>query len=141
MVGDEQATEMNSIQPEQIDALLPFLREFEREGFCAGNWESAGQGLPLFNFDPVVNEFLDVLYDYAWVNPKFNWPEWQDTAEKYVDCPDLLGTVDAKTIQKLFTTHVRKERFCEGHLAGMFDCGHIVALLHRLMKLRAEMDG
>ncbi|WP_390621590.1 DUF6508 domain-containing protein [Roseimaritima sediminicola] len=44
------------------------------------------------------------------------------------------------TIQKLFTTHARKDRFCEGHLASMFENDHIPALLRRLRTLRHGMD-
>jgi hypothetical protein len=36
----------------------------------------------------------------------------------------------------LLTTHSRKDRFCEGHLAAMFENGHIVALLRRLRELK-----
>lgn len=42
-------------------------------------------------------------------------------------------------MQKLLTTHVRKERFCSGHLAGMIENGHILALLKRLAAIRADM--
>jgi len=42
-------------------------------------------------------------------------------------------------IRKLLTTHVRKERFCEGHLLAMFESGHIVNVLRRLKGLRSTM--
>ena len=48
--------------------------------------------------------------------------------KKFVDSPKKIEKTDATTIQKLLTTHSRKNRFCEGHLAAMFEKGHIVAL-------------
>ncbi len=68
----------------------------------------------------------------------FDWTRWQDSAQEFVDFPAKVETADADTIQKLFTTHVRADRFCEGHLAAMFENGHIVALLRRL---RAILEG
>jgi len=37
----------------------------------------------------------------------------------------MLERADLETIRKLLTLHVRKERFCEGHLLGMFESGHL----------------
>ncbi|QDT48935.1 hypothetical protein Pan258_29820 [Symmachiella dynata] len=61
------------------------------------------------------------------------------TAREYVNSPGMIESSDVKTIRKLFTTHVRKDRFCEGHLATMFENGHIVALMRRLQQIRDEM--
>jgi len=35
----------------------------------------------------------------------------------------------------LLTIHVRKERFCEGHLACVCESGHIVSVLKKLKQL------
>ena len=51
----------------------------------------------------------------------------------------MVELADSEPILKLLTTHVRKERFCEGHLAAMFEDGHIVALLRRLKVIREGM--
>lgn len=50
-----------------------------------------------------------------------------------------IERADATTIQKLFTTHIRADRFCEGHLASLFENGFIVALLQRLKRIREKM--
>jgi len=42
---------------------------------------------------------------------------------------------DLQTVRRLLTTRVRKERFCEGHLAGLCESGHIVSVLKRLKQL------
>jgi hypothetical protein len=51
------------------------------------------------------------------------------------DTPILL------TIRRLFTLHVRKGQFCEGHFAAMIANGHFAAILDRLENIRVEMDG
>ena len=92
--------------------------------------------LPSFDYDEAVVEFEQILYANDWVTPKFDWGEWQDVAEEYVDSPEKIKSADVVTVQKLLTTHVRKDRFCDGHLASMFENGHIVALLRRLKEIR-----
>ena len=125
---------------EQIDAILPFLDRIEVEGFLAGTWNSSPGEFSCFNFDEAVSEFQRALYDNGWINASsFKWPDWQETAQEFVSSPEKLDSADATTIQMLFTTHVRKERFCEGHLAAMFENGHIVALLRRLRQIRANL--
>jgi hypothetical protein len=120
----------------QIDAMLPFLNRFTADGFSVGTWLSPPGQFPWFEFSEAVTEFQQALYDNGWISSSFKWPDWQETAKEYVESPDKIGSADAKTIQKLFTTHVRKERFCEGHLAAMFENGHVVALLRRLKVIR-----
>ena len=117
--------EVSPVTGKHIDAILPFLEQFEEAGV-----------MPWFNYDEAVVEFQQILYANDWVTPKVHWVEWQDVAEEYVDSPEKIKSADVVTIQKLFTTHVRKDRFCEGHLASMFENGHIVALLRRLKDIR-----
>jgi hypothetical protein len=138
--GDVNGGElMPTINARQIDAILPFLDQFEASGFSPGTWNSPSGQMPWFDHNEKVMAFLRVLYDHGWVTPSFDWTQWQDRAKEYVDSPDRIESADAETIQRLFTTHVRKERFCEGHLAALFESGHIVALLRRLPELRRTM--
>ena len=119
---------MSPVTGKQIDAILPFLEQFEEAGFSDGTWHNEPGVMPWFNYDEAVVEFEQILYANDWVTPKVDWVEWQDVAEEYVDSPEKIKSADVVTVQKLFTTHVRKDRFCEGHLASMFENGHIVAL-------------
>ena len=90
-----------------------------------------------FSEDKVVGEFRRVFYANGWIAPvEFHWSEWQPVANAYVESPDKVESADAMTSKKLFTTHVREDRFCKGHLASMFENGHIVALLRRLKEIR-----
>lgn len=124
---------------EQIDAILPFLDRFSADGFAVGTWHSPPGQFPWFEFSDPVSAFQQTLYDHGWIEP-FDWGGWQDTAREYVEQPGRIDFADATVIQKLLTTHVRKERFCEGHLAAMFENGHVVALLRRLKAIRDEAN-
>jgi len=124
---------------EQIDAIMPFLDKFEEVEFSAGNWKIEEGHFPWFNFDEVVMEFVQILYDNDWVTPNFDWTEWQESAKQYVEAPKMIESANTMTIQRLLTTHARADRFCEGHLASMFENGHLLALLRRLQVLRSEM--
>jgi len=139
--SDEQVAEVKPIKPEQIDALIPFLDKFEEAGFSAGDWKvEEGPFLSWFNFDEIAMEFIQVLYDNDWVTPQFDWGEWQESARRYIESREMVESADAVTIQKLLTTHVRADRFCEGHLGSMFENGHIVAILRRLKVIRDGVE-
>jgi hypothetical protein len=137
----EQPSEEDRLPPitaERADAILSYLDQFEAADFSPGEWENPEPRLRFFSFSPVVMEFTKALYEHDWVAPSFAWGRWQESAQQYVDSPEKLATADVVTIQKLFTTHVRADRFCEGHLAAMFESGHVQALLRRLRSLRAS---
>lgn len=135
--GDKGKPESKEILAnEQIDAILSFLDRFTAVGFEVGTWHSPPGQFPWFEFNDGVAKFQQALYDNDWITPSFDWGQWQDTAREYVDKPGNIESADVKVIQKLLTTHVRQERFCEGHLAAMFENGHVVALLRRLKTIR-----
>ncbi len=124
---------------ERMDALLEFPPRFEPDGTAADECMSEeGDGCltdPAFDPSPELAAFEQALYGYGWI-AEFDWPDWQDEATRLVGAPGALKTAGVGTLQKLFTSHLRKERFCEGHLAAMFECGHLAAALRRLKELR-----
>lgn len=123
---------------QQIDAILVYLDQFTAEGFTVGEWHNEPGVMPWFEFSPAVSQFHQAIYDHGWVLTSFDWPAWQETAERYVAEPERIDAADLRTIQQLFTTHVRQDRFCEGHLAAMIECSHIMRLLTRLRELRSQ---
>ncbi len=131
---------MSPVTKEQIDSFLPFLEPFEADGFSAGAWNITAGQMPWFDLDASVREFHKAFRDIGWVTPSFDGSKWQETAKGYVDAPEKIESDDAETIRRLFTTYVRKERFCEGHLAAMFESGHVVALLRRSGQIRSTME-
>ena len=119
----------------RVDALLPFLDQITAPGFQPMEPEYETDGVTMYGLSPVMIKFVQVLYDHQWVDGEFNWGDWQDEAQAWLD-PARVATADVKTIQQLLTTHARKDRFCEGHLEAMVQCGHLPALLRRLAELR-----
>lgn len=124
----------------RIDRLLKFLPMLEsREP--AGNWSNSEPDamgrvwMPTFDFTPGFSEFIRALEDNDWVRP-FDWPGWQPEAERYFATPDLMAAADVGVLRKLLTTHVRKERFLEGHLNDMVKSGHLAAIVRRLGVIR-----
>jgi O-acetyl-ADP-ribose deacetylase (regulator of RNase III) len=84
------------------------------------------------------NRFITSVYQENFVID-FDWPAWQNEAHRFVTEPELLTLADISTLQKLFTTHVRQERFCSGHLAGMIENGHFLAIFNRLQAIHAAL--
>jgi hypothetical protein len=129
-----------------LDAVLRFLPILSAPGFVPGT-EAGGERradgvitMPWFDYAPGMQAFVRALYENGWVYD-FDWPAWSATAKRYIEEPALLRAADLATIRKLFTTHVRADRFTDGHLAEMARRGHLVALLRRLQELREGMAG
>ena len=122
----------------QLDAVLRFLPIFERPGYVFGEWHSPEGQFPYYSMSREVMDFCQALYDQQIVF-SFDWPSWQDEAQRLYSDPAALERADLLTLRKLLTTHVRKDRFAEGHLAEMFECGHVTAILRRLKEVREQV--
>jgi hypothetical protein len=132
--------------PEQVAAITRFLPLLEADGFSVGEWAGGEQisstengkpilQMPYFDYSPVVLDLVSALYDEGWMH-SFDWMRWQTRAARYVQHPELLRRAHLSTLARLLTMHVRRDRFSEGHLAAMIECGHIAAILRRLETLR-----
>jgi len=125
------------ISKENITAILKYISVFEAEGFEPGEMV-ADRGMPWYsNSDEVLN-FVQELYDNNIIY-SFDWPAWQDEAEKLYNDPDALASANLDTLRKLLTVHVRKDRFSEGHLAGVIRDGHMLAILKTLEELGGDV--
>ena len=105
--------------------------DFEYGKSEVGKDESGAVQVPYYVMNDDAKRFVQALPRNGFIL-KFNWGEWQDEARRYVENSEMLNGADLETVCKLFTTHVRKDRFCEGHLKAMIDNGHIGCLLGRL---------
>lgn len=124
--------------PERFDAIVAWLETFEQPGFQCGHWPESPPGVASnYKYQDTVTRFVKALHTNGWVVP-FDWISWKDTAAQLVNSPALLASADEGTLRKLITTHIRQDRFCEGHLAAMFENGHFVQILQRLKKIREE---
>ncbi|RMF04614.1 MAG: hypothetical protein D6768_02825 [Chloroflexi bacterium] len=126
-------TKFSDLSLAQIDAVLRFLPLFEQPNFEFGHWQDYG-----FQFSRQTTEFVETLSAQNFII-QFDWTNWQDSAEHYRSSPAALDTANLLTLRKLLTTHVRADRFDEGHLAQMFEEGHITAILRRLEQLRNQI--
>ena len=133
---NQSSPDIPAIRIEDVEAAVAFLPTFSARDFSPGHWESPPGVFPYFCADPAVGEFLKQLYDHHWV-VDLDWPSQQDWAQQRVADPTLLRTATLDEIRMLLTTHARKDRFCDGHLAEMLGCGHIRAVLERLREIRA----
>jgi hypothetical protein len=78
-------------------------------------------------------DFIKALSTNGFIQP-FDWMNWWE-GEQLVNNPALLKKASQQTLRKLLTAHVRADRFSEGHLAAMFEAGHIVMILKRLAEI------
>ena len=131
--------EVPDVGPDQLDAVLRFLPVFEQPDYTFGEWHSPRGQFPFYAVNAEVMDFLQTLDEQQIVFP-FDWPRWQEEAGRYVSDPGALEMADLLTLRKLLTTHVRTERFVEGHLANMLESGHITAILRRLQIIRRQMS-
>lgn len=122
-----------SLSPDNIQAVLKFLPIFEQEGFSHGEWITQEGRLPYFNYAGEVLDFTKALSGNGFIQP-FDWMRWWE-GEQLVDNPVLLQKASLQTLRKLLTAHVRADRFSEGHLAAMFESGHMVRILKRMADL------
>ncbi len=120
------------VDPAAIEAVLTFLPYFADRSNTFYEVDTSFSMFDPYRYADEVNSFHGVLYESGFLAFAFDWPAWQDTAEKYVERPDRLADADLTTLRKLLLTHIRKERFDSGHLAAMIDIGHILAILQRL---------
>jgi len=125
---------------QQLDAILRFLPIFEQSGYVFGEWRSLEGQIPYYSMSREAKDFVQALHDQQIIF-SFDWASWQEEAERYVSAPEALEMADTLTLRKLLTTHVRKDRFVEGHLASMLECGHITMILRRLRNIQSRPDG
>lgn len=104
-----------------------------------GPADSGAATMPFYTYDDEVRGFVAALYDLGFV-ARFDWPDWQEKADALQHDAEALRSADLTDLVKLLTVHVRKERFCEGHLAVAIEEGWFRAILDRLAAIEAELD-
>jgi hypothetical protein len=129
-------SDVSPIQLEQLDAVLRFLPKFEQPGVVFGEWRSPEGQVPYYSMTGEAMDFFRAIRPILF---PFDWTSWQEEAEKYVADPQALETADLLALRKLLTTHVRRNRFVEGHFGEMLESGHITAVLIRLKEIRGQM--
>ena len=129
------ASENSTVFLENAAAVLVFLPVFENPNFVSGKLTMKPGEFPFWNYNDKLLAFIKALYDNRWITD-FDWTEWQAEARKFWEEPGLIQEADAASLRRLLTLHVRKDRFCDGHLAAAVENGQITAILKRIMKLK-----
>ena len=127
-----------------IDALLHVLPAVDNPDFDPGRMNTIAEvgehkSGPQFEASPEMEALILTLHDRGWI-ADFDWSEWQPVAERYAKNPALLREAGLGTLRKLFTTHVNREKFCDGHLAEITKSGHLAQLLRRLSEIRGALQ-
>lgn len=65
----------------------------------------------------------------------YDWPSFQAVAQNYYDNPHLSTNAPLKTIMKLLTLRLGKDRFCDRHLDEMIYSGHMLQILSHLREI------
>ncbi|WP_208099131.1 O-acetyl-ADP-ribose deacetylase [Nostoc sp. 106C] len=127
-----------TITLKNIEIILAFLTLFSDKEAKLYNIQIEPLTLNPYCYSKEFDSFITSVYQENFVID-FDWPAWQNEAHRFVTDPELLTLADISTLQKLFTTHLRKERFCSGHLAGMIENGHFLAIFNRLQAIHAAL--
>jgi ADP-ribosylglycohydrolase len=121
-----------------MDHLLEHLPYFQNQDNQFYEIINKPSKFPFASYSGIVDVFRQDLYNENMIQ-MFDWQEWSGEAERYFNDPELLSAVDLTTLQKLFTSIIRADRFCEGLLGEMLDNGVILNLLLRLQSIREEI--
>ena len=139
------AIDTPSITPDHVKAILKYLPYFERRGQSFGTppdvraENGVGEIIPAL-LSQRAAAFVQTCYDSGFVQD-FDWPTWQGEAARLLrDEAAFFRTVDLGTLVKLLTTHIRKDRFVDGHLLCVMESGHISRILCRLRDLFIWID-
>lgn len=130
---------LSQITRKNIETVLVFLTLFSEKEVKLYDIQTQPLNLDPYCYSKEFNKFITSLYEQNFII-SFDWPAWQNEAESFVNNPKLLILADISTLQKLFTTHVRNERFCSGHLAAMIKNGHFLAIFNRLQVIYTAFD-
>jgi hypothetical protein len=124
---------------EQVASLLRYIPVFEDPGFepiVRFSSVEGGEPYPIWA-DEVRDFYRELHYDKFLL--EYDTPELQRELRTYIDDPSLISDIDLQTICRLFTAHLQRETFSEGHFPEMVRCGHMSALLRRLAEIPEDL--
>jgi hypothetical protein len=127
---------------ERVLAFLPALSEPNAEHGTGPAVESTDENT--FTIIPAslserASEFVDACYEEKFVQ-SFDWMEWSDRHQAHLTSDAFIGKADLATIAKLLTTHIRSDRFFDGHLLSVLKDGTVLRILERLDQINSEQD-
>lgn len=131
---------------ENLRSMTEFADAFDSPDFVAGEWTS-----PVVRPDGVIEvgywmagdcvmRWEQAVYDRQVVDPDSAYlsERFSRQMDSYIHDPSRLREADLATVRTVITNVVRGERFCEGYMAEMFECGVAQAATRRLVELAEE---
>lgn len=125
------------VTAENIEVVLRFLPIFERPGFSPGEWVVQEGHLPYFDYNAETLDFHKALGQNGFLQP-FDWMNWVE-GRRLTEIPSLLEKASIQTLRKLWTAHIRTDRFVEGHLAEIVRSGHAAMILRRMAVIHRSL--
>lgn len=122
-------------QPSAADlkAVSKLLRFFDAD-VAVGQWSDRRAAMPFLDYREPAQTLIEALYAHRFI-VIFDWSAWANEAERYLNEPNLIQSAPILDVARLFTTIVRRDRFCEGTFKAEVDSGVIRALLRRVNEL------
>ncbi len=110
-----------------------------------GHWvhtETGADGvmrMPWYDYSPDARRFMVDINRAGFVQP-FDWMAWASTpaVQALIADPRGVATVEAEDLRRLLTAIIRGDRFVEGHVAGAFESGMLVAIARRAEAILQE---
>jgi len=133
----------NLITADGVRRLLSFLPLLSEPGARHGDgpsFEPAGKNRVFYKpaiLSKTAMDFVQACEDEHFVQP-FDWPTWRKRHQAELCDDAFIASSDMTRIVKMLTTHIRANRFCDGHLLTMLDDGIIEKILERLNEINSK---
>jgi hypothetical protein len=125
---------LQEISDNSIQQILAFRTRFEvQTGVAAANVAAPAQQ----EVHKLLADFVATL-DVHGFTQVFDTQAFLETVgTDNANSAAFLATVDADTLRKLITAHIRMERFVRGHLQSLVANGYFLSFFNRLQALNA----
>ena len=84
--------------------------------------------------NPVFRNFFTQL-DFSGLVEPFDYHAWLEEEKIELESEEILAQADLELLSKIVTTHLRLDRFVEGHLSALMEKGYFLKVLERIEQL------
>ncbi|QHT68311.1 hypothetical protein GXP67_17520 [Rhodocytophaga rosea] len=123
-----------SEQTQAIQGLLrflPLLQNHEAVYDRIGYWGDMTSRVSA----TTARDLFQYLYRHGFILENFDWMQWSDHALAFEEDRSKLSTADLPTLYKIITTHIRADRFTEGHYDSILENGFLADVLLRFKEI------
>lgn len=124
---------------ETIREMLELAPLLSAPDFEPCQWHGGDKGpdgsitMPYPEYHPEVDRFF-TLASHIWLHPYELLPEDEPglDLQRFVFTEEYFGTASLDQVRRYFFLIRRRERFCDGYIAGEIKAGNLIAALNRL---------